>query len=137
MMQLHNRLKLSAFERDLGLFLVAHRDSKPHQKPLRPYQLLLLESRGNQKAVHEWVCEVFKYRGDSELLSEFQAMQMPKFPVDGNMLKNKGISRGKHFNLILRKLKEQWVDSDFSLTKDQLLEQLDTVMKEINIKTDS
>jgi len=135
MMHLHNRLKFSAYERDLGLFLVVHRDDKPHKIPLRPYQLIQIHSKATFKHVHEWICEVLKYRGDIDLLEEFQNTQLPKFPVNGNMLKDAGVKSGKQYSLLLKTLKDQWAESNFSLSKDELMSNLETVLKQLDIKT--
>jgi len=39
-MKFHFRVKLSSFERDLGLFVVEHRGDKPSMKPLRSVGIL-------------------------------------------------------------------------------------------------
>jgi hypothetical protein len=37
------------------------------------------------------VCEVLKYKGKSVLLSEFEQWNVPRFPLNGNILKEKGV----------------------------------------------
>jgi len=37
------------------------------------------------------VCEVLKYRGASALLCEFEQWTVPRFPLNGNILKEKGV----------------------------------------------
>ena len=57
----------------------------------RPYQLLVVNSKGRTGDTKEWVCEVLKYRGSSALLSEFEQWTVPRFPLNGNILKEKGV----------------------------------------------
>jgi hypothetical protein len=57
----------------------------------RPYQLLVVNSKGKTCDTKEWVREVLKYRGDSVLLSEFEQWNVPRFPLNGNILKEKGV----------------------------------------------
>jgi hypothetical protein len=57
----------------------------------RPYQLLVVNSKGKTGDTKEWVCEVLKYKGSSVLLSEFEQWNVPRFPLNGNMLKEKGV----------------------------------------------
>lgn len=58
----------------------------------RPYQLLVVNSKGRTGDTKEWACEVLKYRGASALLCEFEQWTVPRFPLNGNMLKEKGVS---------------------------------------------
>lgn len=58
---------------------------------IRPYQLLVVNSKGKTHDTKEWVCEVLKYRGDRTLLKEFEQWSVPRFPLNGYMLKEKGV----------------------------------------------
>jgi hypothetical protein len=57
----------------------------------RPYQLLVVNSKGKTRDMKEWVCEVLKYRGDGALLNEFEQWNVPRFPLNGYMLKERGV----------------------------------------------
>jgi tRNA nucleotidyltransferase (CCA-adding enzyme) len=57
----------------------------------RPYQLLVVNSKGKPSDTKEWVCEVLKYRGDRTLLNEFEQWNVPRFPLNGYMLNEKGV----------------------------------------------
>lgn len=120
---LHDRLKLSAFERDLALFIVEHREPKLHPKPLFPYQQLLVKAKYRTKDVREWIIEVLKYN-NSQFLSEFEAWEQPKFPISGTMLKEAGVEAGKVMGLVLDELKSIWVDSEFNVSAEELLQQV-------------
>ena len=86
---MHRRLKLSAFERDLGLFLATHREEppRPHPQPLRPYQQLLADYRASKRQGKLFVVELLRYRGQHQLAAEFEAWELPRFPVNGATLK--------------------------------------------------
>lgn len=46
---------------------------------------------------------------------------MPKFPVAGRDLLEKGLNPGPEIGVTLRRLEDWWVASDFTATKDDLL----------------
>ena len=89
MLAVHRRLKLSAFERDLGLFIVTHREAAPapHPRPLRPYQQLLADYRAAKRIGRLFIVELLHYRGQHQLAAEFEAWELPRFPVNGATLK--------------------------------------------------
>ncbi|PNF36518.1 CCA tRNA nucleotidyltransferase 1, mitochondrial [Cryptotermes secundus] len=133
-MKFHSRVKLSSYERDLGLFVVEHRGDKPSVKPLRPYQLLVVNSKGKTHDTKEWVCEVLKYRGDQTLLKEFEQWSVPRFPLNGYMLKEKGAPGGKGLGQVVDILKKHWVESDFNMSSEDLLQLLPHVLCEMGVK---
>lgn len=130
---LHDRLKFSAFERDLALFIVEHREPKPHPKPLLPYQQLLVKTKFKVKDVREWIIEVLKYN-NSQYLSEFEAWDAPKFPVNGAMLKEAGVEPGKLMGLVMNELKHVWADSEFSVSAEELLQQVPHIREVLSKK---
>ena len=89
MLAVHQRLKLSAFERDLGLFIVTHREDipTPHPQPLKPYQQLLADYRASKGVGRQFIVELLRYRGQHQLAAEFQEWKLPRFPVNGATLK--------------------------------------------------
>lgn len=130
---LHDRLKLSAFERDLALFVVEHREPKPNPKPMLPYQQLVVKSRYKTKDVREWITEVLKYN-DSPFLSEFEAWEAPKFPINGVMLKEAGVEPGKLMGLVMNELKHIWANSEFSVNAEELLQQVPHIREVLSKK---
>lgn len=130
-MRLHGRLKLSAFDRDLALFLVQHREDEPCEKPLRPYQRLVLLPKGKGSGVREFVCEVLRYKGRLDLLEEFTQWKIPRFPVNGEMLKPI-VKSPKLIGTVVNKLKEDWLESDFKLNGDELMKRVSHILGELN-----
>lgn len=117
----NSRCKLSSFERDLALFLVEHRGDKLSDVPLKPYKKLLLFSKTKTNDTKEFILEVLRYRGDAQMLEEFSKWVVPRFPISGTLLKEKGVPGGKVMGIIMLKLKEHWVESDFTLAQEELL----------------
>ncbi|KAJ9601542.1 hypothetical protein L9F63_000285 [Diploptera punctata] len=133
-MKFHARVKLSAYERDLTLFIVENRQDKPCVKPLQPYQLLIVNSKGKTSDTREWVREVLKYRGDFALLKQFDQWILPRFPINGNILKENGVPGGKILGPVMNALKHRWVENDFQLSSEELLKFLPEVLDEIGVK---
>lgn len=133
---LNSRLKLSAFDRDLALFIVEHRDPKLHEKPLMPYQQLVLKSKSKITDTKQWVIEVLKYN-NSPLLEEFRNWEIPKFPVNGSMLKEKGVDSGRFMGLVMNELRDYWADNNFNLSAEDVLKHLPHVLGELNEKRKS
>ena len=134
-MKFHSRVKLSAFERDLTLFIVEHRGDKPSVKSLQPYQLLVVQSKAKSSDTRQWVREVIKYRDDTFLLNEFDQWTLPRFPVNGRMLKEKGVPGGKILGSVINALKNKWVESDFELSSDELISKvLPEILDEMEVE---
>ncbi|XP_044744555.1 CCA tRNA nucleotidyltransferase 1, mitochondrial isoform X2 [Coccinella septempunctata] len=126
--KLHVRLKLSAFERDLAYFIIDNRNPKTNSDPLMPYKQLLLMSKTKQSDTREWIIEVLKYNNFPQL-EEFKAWTIPKFPITGSILKEKGVQSGKFMGVVMNELKACWVDSDFKASTEELLDQLPKILE--------
>lgn len=60
----------------------------------------------------------FNYPAYLELVEEWAC---PVFPIKGRDLLNKGLSAGPELGSLLVKLEEDWIESDFQLSKEDLL----------------
>jgi len=139
MMALHSRLKLSGFERDMALFVISHRNSAEMKvvgglkEKLKMYQCLYIDSKIKPKDVRKYIEEVMRYRGESELLEEWLQWEPPVFPVTGKDLIAHDCPKGRTFSMVLDILKRHWKESDFKLSKENLLELLPDAIDEITI----
>lgn len=122
-LSLHDRLKFSAFERDLALFIVEHREPKPNPKPLLPYQQLLAKTKYKQNNVHQWILEVMKYNNFPHR-EQFAQWQVPKFPINGIMLKDAGVEAGRIMGHVMHELKLLWADNEFEMSADELMKEV-------------
>ncbi|CAL8110999.1 unnamed protein product [Orchesella dallaii] len=129
---LNARLKLSAFERDLCLFLLVHRKTTVVENSIRPFQRLLVFSKNKGTDVRQWVEEVMKYDGAIGLLEEFRNWQLPKFPVSGNILIENKVPAGRTMTRVMNELKDIWIDSNFTATADELVTSLPQILKEVS-----
>ncbi|XP_014601960.1 PREDICTED: CCA tRNA nucleotidyltransferase 1, mitochondrial [Polistes canadensis] len=130
-MHLHSRLKFSAYERNLALFLVQHREPKPCEKPLKPYQLLILNSKLKISDTKEYVCELLKYKGMVEFYNNINKWTVPKFPINGHMVKSY-VSNGKMIGPVLQKLKVLWFDSDYKMSSGELIKHIEPIVHELD-----
>jgi len=134
-MKLHARLKLSAVERDLCLFVVTNRgDMAPHPHPVRPYQYLAVDSKLKPQDTRMFIEQVLKYRGDVKLLAEFRDWSVPKFGVTGHHLKEAGCPPGKVMSVVLGKLKDEWKMADFRIEVEDLVKRIPSVLDTIDPK---
>ncbi|KAL0106527.1 hypothetical protein PUN28_016314 [Cardiocondyla obscurior] len=133
-LKLHERLKLSNFDRDLGFFLVQHREQEPCEQVLKPYQkLILLQQAKSYDILRDYAKELLKYQGAIQLLDELERWTIPKFPVSGSMLIN-NVSKQKMIGSILLELKKIWIDADFKLTSEQLMDYVPNIINELEEK---
>ncbi|EZA62403.1 hypothetical protein DMN91_010686 [Ooceraea biroi] len=131
MIRLHERLKLSRSDRDLGLFLVQHKEYKPCEESLKSYQrLVFIQPRVKHDVYRELVKELLRYRGATELVEEFERWKIPQFPISGNMLKEH-VSKHTLIGSVVAELKRIWLDEDFKLTSEQLLERIPSILSEV------
>ncbi|XP_019618210.1 PREDICTED: CCA tRNA nucleotidyltransferase 1, mitochondrial-like isoform X1 [Branchiostoma belcheri] len=128
------RLKISIEERKTGLLVMQLRREGEQQTEqlLKHYQGIVLKTPGTeQKQMSDRVCEVLKYQGDASLLSELQTWTIPRFPVTGKHLMEKGIFFGAEVGWVKDKLVALWIESDCSLTFEELMARVDDLRKEV------
>lgn len=129
-MELFKRLKFSNFERNLGVFIALHREEKVCEKPLKPYQTLVLKTIGKVSDVKEFVCELLKYKGELELLEKFNQWDS-SFPINGRMI-SEHLPPGKNKIIgdVLSKLKDIWLDSDCQMSTEKLQSHIPEIIAE-------
>ncbi|XP_017954424.1 CCA tRNA nucleotidyltransferase 1, mitochondrial [Drosophila navojoa] len=126
-MKLHERLKLSAYERDLALFITQQRERVNSEYVcLRDYQKLCLQPY----AKRDYVEQLLKYANKLELYEQLKEWQMPSLPVNGHTLKPYGLA-GKQVGVVLNELRLLWADSDFTLSAEQLLEKMPAILEQL------
>ena len=60
------------------------------------------------------------YSRTSKLIDK---MSLPKFPFDGDYLKNRGMKQGEYIGKVLKILEEEWLNNDFKIS-DQKISQI-------------
>lgn len=94
---------------------------------------MCLVTFGKPKEIKSYVEELLKFHGKWELHEKLRNWNVPKFPIDGNILKAHNCPSGKVMGTILSKLKEEWVKNEFKSTVEELLTKLPKVLEELNI----
>ena len=114
--------KLSNHNRQLATFVAQHRSiALDTSTPIKYYMDLLVD-----KAPIQSVLEALHYAGQHRMAEQIQGWSIPRVPVNGTDLKEVGIKAGPELGRLLRRLHEKWKESYFTLTKEELLAQLQT-----------
>lgn len=116
--------KLSNAEKALGKFTTEHRQTKPHEHVLKPYQDMIVSAPNEQarSLIKSHVVELLHYQGRHDRAQEIDAWCIPVFPITGGHLKKLGVKPGPEFGKMLTKLKEVWKDGYFTASESDLLE---------------
>lgn len=104
------------------------------QQDARPSAAAMAYSFGRQGAIDGllavWSARIAGKADDSarfrEMLSEFGSQIIPAFPLKGADLLSCGHKAGPELGALLKRLENEWIDSEFALTRDQLLERSQT-----------
>lgn len=108
----------------------------------------------NKPQVREFILELFRFHDKEDLIESFKSWQMPYFPIKGEHLKDKGVKGeylffprvilsctllklwfflfvGQGMGIILNKMKELWVDSDFQYSESDIMNKLPEILSEL------
>ena len=55
---------------------------------------------------------------------QIKNFKKPKFPIKGEDILRLGLDEGPKIGLILKKIEKKWVNSDFSFSRQELLDEL-------------
>lgn len=99
----------------------------------RFYQKACLPQKNRSfNLLKEFVMELLKYVGKRELYEQITDWKQPNYPLNGKVLMENGIN-GKRVGDVLSRLRDIWADSNFQLTREELLlEHLDIVKQQIS-----
>ena len=118
---------MSKDELRTGIFIINHRNDDPGTNKFKYCQDLLCDSVGKEPKTKDKISELLKYWGDSDTLDEFSKWDLPKFPVNGHKLIERGIKKGPMLAKTLNALRQIWKESGYTLTEDDLLDHLDKI----------
>lgn len=130
------RVKCSKKERELLVFIIKNKDAAASCTSVRFGQHRLAElvvnEKGNETMARHRVEELLRYSCQPELLAELQQWTLPKFPVAGGHLVDL-LDNKKKTRYVMVKLFEMWRDSEFTLTREELLAAVDEVQSNVEI----
>ncbi len=67
------------------------------------------------------VLQLLHYCGHQEAATELRQWKVPRFPVNGRDLKEVGFKAGPELGLTLKALQRRWRESNFTLTREELV----------------
>ncbi|XP_034193041.1 CCA tRNA nucleotidyltransferase 1, mitochondrial [Osmia lignaria lignaria] len=132
-LQLHNRLKFSAYDRDLAYFLIRCWNENPPIDALKFYKKMLVHWKGSINVAKNYVCELLKCKQQFSLAEEVEKTVIPRFPVSGNSLKEH-VKTARMIGIVIKELKDIWLDKDFKLTAEELLQEVPRIVSELEDK---
>uniref|UniRef100_A0A1B6DJ94 Poly A polymerase head domain-containing protein n=1 Tax=Clastoptera arizonana TaxID=38151 RepID=A0A1B6DJ94_9HEMI len=130
-LSLNTRLKFSCYERDLGLFIIRHRNELSVSYKWCQKITILSNFKGKFSDLQEFIKEFLRYQNAVNVLHDYQKWQVPKFPVGGNDLKSLGVPMGKHVARLIIKLKEYWFEKNFEPNSEEILQQVPEFLNEM------
>lgn len=111
-----DRWKMSRGEKDLLHFLVTNKKTRLVQKTAED---MIIAGEDKAKLI-----ALAQMQGLKQLADTLVQFQPPVFPVQGRDLLDKGMASGPSVGIALDKLKSIWKDSNYKLSKQQLLDKL-------------
>ena len=54
------------------------------------------------------------------ILQKINSTNIPKFPITGKYLLEKGFKSGRKIGEVLKKIEQQWIENDFDLKDEEL-----------------
>ena len=67
-----------------------------------------------------------KLKNYLDTLKTIDKLGIPKFSFDGNYLKEKGVKEGVLIGIILKLIENEWLDNDFKISNERVLEIIKT-----------
>lgn len=113
------------------LFMVMYKNQEEGDDLIKYYKHLVARLSGKEKKVINRVIELFKYKGYHDLLPEISEWKPPKYPLTGQDLIDRNIKKGPVFAKTLDALRQVWIDSDFQLTREELLDKIEEVIQHV------
>ena len=56
----------------------------------------------------------------SKTLNKILKTKVPTFPIDGELLKEKGMKEGQSLGNVLKKLEKEWVNNNFKISNNRI-----------------
>uniref|UniRef100_A0A7G3AFA6 Putative cca trna nucleotidyltransferase 1 isoform x2 n=2 Tax=Lutzomyia longipalpis TaxID=7200 RepID=A0A7G3AFA6_LUTLO len=129
--KLHERLKLSAFERDLIFFITQNREETRNIDQIVHFQKMCFQTSGKISETRSYIEQLLQYHNKEKLHRTFMEWEVPRFPVSGTQLKDHGCPTGKAMGNVMNALKEIWAQEEFKSTSEELLRHLPDILEKM------
>lgn len=96
--------------------------------------MLIINSPKKYLESKAMVLELLKYQNKNEIYNAIEKWELPKFPVNGNDLRQHGLVAGKYMGNVLNALKKTWAENDFKMTREELLKLVPGVLSELGFE---
>ncbi|XP_017883606.1 CCA tRNA nucleotidyltransferase 1, mitochondrial [Ceratina calcarata] len=133
-LQLHKRLKFSAFERDLAFFVLRFWEDQPTTDALKFYKRILMHAKGKPEHMKTYICELLKCKQKYNLVEEIEKTVIPRLPVTGHILSQQ-VPNQKMLGAVIKKLKDIWLDKNFEMNAEELLQEVPRIVSELEDKS--
>lgn len=98
---------------------------------------MCIQPVGQPKTLQEYAIELLKFHGKWDLMDELKHWQIPKFPLNGSILKSHKCPGGPKMGYVMSKLKEEWAKNKFESDANELLAHLPKILEEIQITNEN
>ena len=115
--ELKARWKFSNPEYNVMKFVIENRNKQATLDDMKRRYVLDMKREDNKNLL----VKLLEYNGDKRAASALASWEPPKFPVNGMDVMEAGIPQGQEVRKTLYRLKTMWYDSDFKLSREQLL----------------
>jgi hypothetical protein len=88
---------------------------------------------GKPKDIKSYVEELLILVQQRELYEKLKNWEVPRFPINGKMLQDKGCPSGKIMGIVMNSLKKIWTQHEFNISSDELFNHLPKVYEDLNI----
>ena len=128
---LRNKWKLSKKENNKIFNLLLHKGDKIYNK--KQIQELLFYSNDKNHVIDLVIINAILNDINNpqdyinNLINFIQSIKIPSFPINGNDLEKLDIKNKKDYGKIISILKQEFIESDFKLTKEELLNKVNTI----------
>lgn len=128
---LRNKWKLSKKENNKIFNLLLHKGDKIYNK--KQIQELLFYNNDKNHIIDLVIINAILNNINNpqdyinNLINFIQSIKIPSFPINGNDLEKLDIKNKKDYGKIISILKQEFIESDFKLTKEELLNKVNTI----------
>ena len=106
-----------------------YRDKDHGGDTMKFYKHLLLGVSGKEPKSKAKLCELLKYKGLYEEEESIRNWTPPRFPITGQDLLAARVKKGPILGIVLNELRQRWIKSDLTLTKEELLSQIPEIIE--------
>ncbi|XP_059619256.1 CCA tRNA nucleotidyltransferase 1, mitochondrial [Phlebotomus argentipes] len=127
--KLNERLKFSAFERDLIFYIIQNREQTRDVEKIVHFQKMCFQTIGKLSEMRSFVEQLLMYHNKKDLQQLLSQWEIPRFPVNGSVLKEHGCPSGRSMGIVMSALKEIWANEEFKSTTEDLLKHLPGILE--------